>query len=43
MFMNTFSNGINDGVYSDLDITKVIKATSDKSLDIVTVAKDGKF
>lgn len=35
--------GINDGVYSDLDIAKVIKAASDKSLDIVTVAKDGKF
>lgn len=35
--------GINDGVYSDLDIAKVIKAASDKSLDIVTVVKDGKF
>lgn len=35
--------GINDGVYSDLDIAKVIKTATDKSLDIVTVAKDGKF
>lgn len=35
--------GISDGAYSDLDIAKVIKAASDKSLDIVTVAKDGKF
>ena len=29
--------------YSDLDIAKVIKAASDKSLDIATVARDGKF
>ena len=29
--------------YSDLDIAKVIKAASEKSLDVVTVAKDGKF
>lgn len=35
--------GINDAMYSDLDIAKVIKAASEKSLDIVTVAKDGKF
>lgn len=35
--------GINDAAYSDLDIAKVIKAASDKSLDIATVARDGKF
>lgn len=34
---------INDGVYSDLDIAKIVKAASDKSLDIATVARDGKF
>ena len=35
--------GINDAAYSDLYIAKVIKAASDKSLDIATVARDGKF
>lgn len=35
--------GINEAMYSDLDIAKVIKAASEKSLDVVTVAKDGKF
>ena len=35
--------GINEAMFSDLDIAKVIKAASEKSLDVVTVAKDGKF
>lgn len=35
--------GINEAMFSDLDIAKVIKAASEKSLDVVTVAKDDKF